>query len=232
MKLGELAFACYIYGRMSDYDSSYKRLLDATRPEIDLKSNQHLLALLKWLNDWGCRQFAKEYHTLAAKEIEEWYAELSQQLISKDATILSLTDESIKSVERAYADLVVRTASYRKSSSGRKSRVEVGPTGTAKILFALRPTALLPWDDPIREEFGLDGSAHSYGVYLRVARDYLEELSHDCKQNGFDLTDLPVKLGRPDSSIAKLIDEYFWVTISRKCPAPSSDELKCWVSWS
>lgn len=86
-------------------------------------------------------------------------------------------------------------------------------------------------DDPIREKLHLDGSAHSYRVYLGVAKDYLAELTQDCKENGFELTDLPVMLGRAESSVAKLMDEFFWVTILRKCPAPNDAQLKRWVSW-
>jgi hypothetical protein len=231
MKLGELAFGCYIYGRMSDYDSSYRRFVNATRPELDLRSNQHLLALLKWLNEWGCRQFAKEYHELAAQEIEDWYEKINHELFRTDKTLLSLTDEDFMLVEQAYAGLVGKTASYRKSSNGRDVRVEVGPTGATKILFALRPNALIPWDDPIRDKLHLDGLAHSYRAYLGVAKDHLAELTRDCKANGFELTDLPVMLGRAESSVAKLMDEFFWVTISRKCPAPNEAELKSWVSW-
>lgn len=63
MKLGELAFACYIYGRMSDYDSSYRRFVKATRPELDLRSKQHLLALLKWLNE-GMTLSAKNFTSM------------------------------------------------------------------------------------------------------------------------------------------------------------------------
>ena len=232
MKLGELAFACHVFGLMSDYDSSYKQFLDSTRPTIDLMSEVHLKALLKWLNAWGCRQFAVEHHELAAKEIKDWYGEVIQDLLPVDTTILSLTEGDITMVERAYAGLIVKTACYRKLSGERKSRETVGPTGTAKILFALRPNALIPWDGAMREEFGYDGSNRSYGEYLRKVRNDLEEVSRDCKRNSFELRDLPNKLGRPDSSITKLIDEYHWVTITRRCPTPSKEELRVWMDWS
>lgn len=232
MKLGELAFACHVFGLMSDYDISYKQFLDSTRPILDLRSNVHLVALLKWLNAWGCRQFSIKYHKLAAEEIKEWYGEFYQHLLPIDATILTLTAGNIAMVERAYAGLVDKTASFRKLSGDRKSRERVGPTGTAKILFALRPNAFIPWDGAMREEFGLDGSNHSYGEYLRKVRNDLEEVNHECKRNGFEVMDLPTKLGRPDSSITKLIDEYHWVTITRRCPPPSKEELKTWMDWS
>jgi hypothetical protein len=232
MKLGELAFACHVFGLMSDYDSSYKQFLESTRPKIDLMDNLHLAALLKWLNAWGCRQFAKKDHELAANEIKEWYREFNQHLLPLESTISTLTEENITMVESVYAGLVDKTASKRKLSGERISQESMGPTGTSKILFALRPNALIPWDGAMRKEFGLDGSSHSYGEYLRKVRMYLQEVSHECTRNGFELRDLPTKLHRPDSSITKLIDEYHWVTITRRCPAPSKKELKTWMDWS
>jgi len=232
MKLGELAFTSHVFGLMSDYDSSYNQFLDSTNPMLDLMSDVHLEALLKWLNAWGCRQFAKEYHTLASTEIREWYSEFDQQFLLRNANILALTDKDIKSVERAYANLVDKTASYRKSHGERQSREKVGPTGAAKILFALRPNALIPWDGAMRDEFGFDGSSHSYGKYLRKVRNDLEAVNHECKQNGFELLDLASKLGRSNSSITKIMDEYYWVTITRRCPAPNKEKLKLWMNWS
>ena len=124
-----------------------------------------------------------------------------------------------------------RPAGKRKLQDGALSVVTVGPTGTAKILFALRPNALVPWDYPIRAHFGLGGSAEDYAGYLRKARSELRELRADCARLGYAFESLPVRLGRPHSSLAKLVDEYFWVTITRKCPCPPADQLSEWVSW-
>jgi len=214
-----------------DYDSSYRQLLKATSPQINLQLEQHQKLLLKWLNDWGCRQFAKDYHPLAAQEIAEWYKEIGLQLFSINTELFSLTDDDFALIERVYAKLVSRTASIRKSAKGSESRVEVGPTGTAKILFALRPIALIPWDNPIRDKLNLDGSAYSYCAYLRIVKNHLEELSHDCIKFGLSIADLPDILDRPVSSVAKLMDEYFWVTISRKCPTPDDSKFMRWIAW-
>ena len=62
MTLAELAFACFCYQRMTDYDGSYLLFRQATQPFIDLGNQAHRASLLIWLNQWGCRQFAIEYH--------------------------------------------------------------------------------------------------------------------------------------------------------------------------
>jgi hypothetical protein len=82
-----------------------------------------------------------------------------------------------------------------------------------------------------RCERGLRARNREARIYLRIVRDYLEELSQDCERLGCKLVDLPQMLGRPESSVTKLIDEYFWVTISRKCPVPDESELMRWASW-
>jgi hypothetical protein len=227
MRLGELAFGCYVFSR--GYDSAYDQLLAETAPALDLDNDRHRMALLRWLNKWGCRQFAKGSHSVASTELKAWYKEFEHDLFSETEGLLSLTDEHLDKVEQAYSGLLVRTASYRGKA---KSRITVGPAGTAKILFALRPNALMPWDDPIRAKFGWDGSARSYRDHLLMARGWLNELSSECNAQGFQLSDLPSKIGRPKSSLAKLIDEYLWVTITAQCAAPDKITLQRWADWS
>ena len=227
--LCELAFGCYVFSR--GYDEAYAQLFEDTKPGLDLDSDKHRLALLKWLNKWGCRQFAKDQHSDASAEIKDWYEKFRDALCPVDATLLSLTAEELNGVERAYTGLLNRTASRKRRKNG-EVQVTVGPAGTAKILFALRPDALMPWDDPIRNKFGWDGSAASYRKHLEMARGWLNDLTKVCEEKGFQLAELPSRLGRPQSSLAKMIDEYLWVTITNKCAAPDRETLESWVSWS
>ena len=46
------------------------------------------------------------------------------------------------------------------------------------------------------------------------------------------LADLPRRLGRPQSTLPKLVDEYYWVTITRDCKPPDPHTLERWVAWS
>jgi len=231
MKLHELSFACYVYAGMSDYDSSYSRLRSETSPQIDLSIQEHQLALLRWLNDWGCRQFSKDHHALAANEISLWYKDFSPRFFSPQKTLLSLSNVELNFVQEAFGNIMHRTASMRKTRNKQISRIEIGPTGAAKILFALRPDALVPWDIPIRSDHELDGTAVSYRSFLIIVRDHLNELNSECEKYGTNLKDLPVLLGRPESSLVKLVDEFFWVTITRKCLPPSIGLLTRWNEW-
>jgi hypothetical protein len=230
MKLTELAFACFVYSNMSDYDSSYREFLKATRPRVDLGIEHHRLALLNWLNDWGCRQFAIEYHDMASGELRDWNKAHNDHLSSINKSLISLTSEDTKKIKDIYTELASKKASKRELK-GKMATVEFGPTGAAKILFALKPNTFIPWDQPIRTKFELDGTADSYCDYMLKVRDQLKELSKDCERNGFSLHDLPRILNREGSSIAKLIDEYYWVTITKGSEAPRKKDLQLWLSW-
>jgi hypothetical protein len=49
---------------------------------------------------------------------------------------------------------------------------------------------------------------------------------------GFRFHNFLGRLGRPESSPAKLIDEFNWVTITNGCLPPSVNELRKWWEWS
>lgn len=230
MKLAELSFACYVYSHMTSYDGSYTRFLGATRPRLDLAQSQHRRDLLKWLNAWGCRNFALAHHELAAKEIWEWFRASDVKKFSADLTLLSLSNKDLMVVEREFDQLAARTASLRRRKKGREYPVEIGPTGASKILFALRPLSLIPWDDAIRKQFRSDGSGRSYVEYLRRAKNDLRELEQDCRRNGYKIADLPDLLGRPNPSLAKLVGEYYWVTESQGCRFPSERDVQLWTT--
>jgi hypothetical protein len=215
---------------MSDYDNSYNEFLRATRPRVDLRIELHRRALLNWLNDWGCRQFAIEYHDLASSELIDWNKANNEHLSSINKSIISVTSDDMEKIKDIYSDLVSKKASKRKLK-GKMATVEFGPTGAAKILFALKPNTFIPWDQPIRTKFELDGTADSYCDYLLTVRDQLEKLSKDCERNGFIIQDLPRILNRDGSSISKLIDEYYWVTITNGSEAPRKKDLQLWLSW-
>ena len=134
MTLSELAFACFLYSRLTDYDSSYLLFIQNTNGAPDLGNPEHRGALLVWLNEWGCRQFALEYHEYASKEILSWYNVYGPTFFPKDRNLWELTESELASVGAAYASLLGRTASYRTATSS-TFPVSVGPTGAGKTRY-------------------------------------------------------------------------------------------------
>ena len=108
----------------------------------------------------------------------------------------------------------------------------VGATGAAKVLHALRPTVLPPWDDPIRAALGHSASRDGYLAYLEGVRDHIRNLEHEAATFGIAPSDIARVLGRPASSLPKMIDEYYWVTLSRGLTPPDQTELARWQEWS
>ncbi|MGA2235635.1 MAG: hypothetical protein ABSG23_09185 [Terriglobales bacterium] len=220
MTLAELSLGCYIYATMTSYDSGYREFLAETTPAPDLTQEPHRKSLLKFLNSWGCR-IKKADHDAAATQIKEWYDGISSKLFPTSTGLLSLTDSDLDTVEEAFKGLADRPSTTRKTFAA---------VPTAKVLFVLRPNALIPWDNKMLRHFRLNGSAASYRQHLLWARERLQDLSVECTKRGFALADLATKIERPKSTLPKLIDEYLWVTVTNKFQPKQLIER--WEKWS
>jgi len=42
---------------------------------------------------------------------------------------------------------------------------------------------------------------------------------------------IPRTIGREGTSVPKLIDEYYWVTIAKGCKPPDRSEVQKWAVW-
>ncbi len=230
MRLYELDYACRIYAGLTGFDNGYLAFLRETDGELDFKNPVHVKSLLVWLNSWGCRQFAIAYHDQAAASLRTWAQRWEPSLPDPSTTLSTLSNEDLEAVGEAYADLSGCFASERTRNSGRY-KVQVGPAGAAKILFAARPQAVPPWDEPIRARLGFDGGARSFCEYLRRVREEISQLRIEAARLGVRPEDIPQEVGRPRSTIPKLIDEYNWVTITNDMRPPTPDEVVKWHVW-
>jgi hypothetical protein len=231
MLLYELAYACRIYG--ATFDEALRRFRSSVEPLLDLENGDHRAALLKWLNKWGCRQFAKKHHGSASREILDWWVEQRRDsLLRRDIAWTDLSNESLDNIEDAYRRLTARIASVRTRKSV-EYQVTFGPAGAAKILYVLWPQALAPWDDAIREGLHLDGGPKSYRTFLsEIVPSQIESLRVDAARFDILLSEVPVHVGRPDSSLPKLVDEYFWVTKTQRYKPPDSETIREWAKWA
>ena len=91
-----------------------------------------------------------------------------------------------------------------------------GDTAAAKALFAIRPEAVPPWDDPIRRAFGWrQADADDFSRFLDGVKHALSDLS---ARLAIPVERLPAALGRPEGSAVKIVDEYLWMRITRGTP--------------
>ena len=187
--------------------------------------------MLVWLNSWGIRHLSRRDHPMASKGLLEWGRRYLDRLPHDDLGLAELPDAALVEASEAYGDLERRRASMRLTKSG-PIAVTFGPTAAAKVLHALRPKAFPPWDDPIRERLGYDRSPESYRKFLGSVQEHVRRLEEEAAHLGISATDLPKLMKRPGSSIPKLVDEFYWVTITKECAPPTEDELERWVSWA
>lgn len=200
-------------------------------PALDLGNAVHRKALLEWLNSWGCMSLAKHWHPMASNALLRWGRRYLDRLPQDSLGLVELPEPALDAAAEAYGNLKGRRASMRLTGP-RSIDVTFGPTASAKVLYALRPEAFPPWDDPIRKKLGYDGSPESYRKFLSSVQKDVRRLEEEAAHLGISSTDIPKLMTRPGSSLPKLVDEYHWVTITKACTPPTEDELERWASWA
>jgi len=219
MTLYELAFVCYVFDRI-DNQRAYEAFLRDTNEHPDLFDGDHRKALLMFLNRWGCRHIARIHHEQASEEIREWYGAYNGRFFDNSINLWQLGEEHLVLANEAHQDLSGRPATPRR---------RIGATAAAKVLFAIRPNALVAWDSKIRTQYA--GENDSYLEFMCEMRETALNLSEECEHQGFELNELPARLGTPGKTIPKLIDEYNWMTVTREFTPPDRQTLETFMAW-
>jgi hypothetical protein len=227
--LCKLALASTLYDSLTPFNRSLGRLSKATGGSMDLTNPQHCIYLLKWLNDWGCRHLSEDQHDVASNSILKWCQAYSASLFTNEKPLWDLSAVDLEITSHSYGSLKDGIGAWRARGKS-KRKVRIGPTAASKILFTLRPKALMPWDEAMRKYFGYSGSPESYFKYLIRIRGLTLHIGDLCRNKGFQIDDLPQRLGRENSTVLALINEYIWVTVTRKVELPSSETLMQWAS--
>lgn len=227
--LCKLALAGMMFNSLTPYNDSLALFRSATGVRIDLAIPEHRNALMEWLNDWGCRHLSEDQHQVASQSILDWYQANGAALFNDKSPIWKLEDQDLETVADAYGSLKDKIGA-RRYRRGNDSEVHIGATAASKILFAIRPLAMMPWDVAMRKSFGCDGGPSSYVRYLNTIKNLTFHIDTLCRNKGFQIDDLPEKIGRPNSTVLALINEYIWVTETRKVKLPSSETLMRWAS--
>lgn len=231
MNLYELSYACNLYNTFTTFGKTYRKLCTNVGDEINLNNPDHRLYLIRWLNEWGCRQFSHECHNEASLELLAWFQEGYVNGIPPDKKLWDLSESDFEEIERVFDDLSKRIASTKWRNKKRLD-ITVGPTGASKILFVLRPDIAVPWDEAIRKGLRHSGDGASYADYLKRVVSEISSLDHSCRKHGIEILDLPQLLGRDEATIPQLIGEYFWMIETRKCYPPAPNVIHNWAKWS
>jgi len=231
LNLYELAFTCYVYNFFTSFNQTYKDLQKNTKDSVDLRQETHRKDLIVWLNKWGCRQFALDYHQEASGELLAWYKEGHVEKLPISKNLWDLNDQELNQVGEIFDALACKIASkvIRDKKLISKS---FGSTGASKILFALRPNLAVPWDSYIRKGLGYSGNGSSYVEYLKRLIEEIEELKESCLENDHQLLEAPSIIGRGGSTVPQLAGEYFWVIDTKNCYPPEEKIIQDWAAWS
>jgi hypothetical protein len=230
VRLYELAYCCHVFALFEGYDRASVKLREATGDAVNPEDENHQAALFKWLRQWGCRQFAVADEDVARQSLSNWWSVWGKRLPENQRTLDQLEEETLNAIASAYEDLRGRQASWQRRASGQVPRT-FGPTGAAKTLYAIRPNACSPWDEPIRAQFRLGPDGEGYRRHLVRIRAELAEASADVGPNA-DVSRLPPLVDRPNSSPVKLVDEHDWARFTRGVEPPSLELLERWVVWA
>jgi hypothetical protein len=204
--LDQFANKVALYGKMRLPDQSLSRFRGSTRPDPDLLLQEHRQALLKWLNDWGCRiRYPRPGDPgIFHQSLAGWWA--SSPLGAKIDSIRDIRDEEVDVLARSFGLLAALPV-----TDGVQPRV-MGSTAAAKCMYVLRPSSVVPWDAKIAWHLHGARDSEAFAAHLRLARDWADALlSEACVEED----ELSRQLGRSYSSMAKMLDEYWYVTITR-----------------
>lgn len=228
--LAHLALACLMFDSMTGYNKSLDELHVDTDGRIDLALESHRLAMVTWLNKWGCRHLSKEQHGVASNSILAWYEVNAPLLQCVASPLWRLSAEDTWTVAKTYEALRDLPGAPRERK-GKQLTASIGPTAASKVLFALKPASVPPWDEAMRKHFSCDGSAESYQKFLETVGGMALNVSAQCERNGFPISRLPIELGRPNATVVSLLNEYLWVTISAGARLPHRFTLGRWAEW-
>lgn len=178
-------------------------------PALDLGRARDRRALVAWLRAWGCRHLRVADDAVSERALARWARTWAFRLPTR--TLVDLDARDREAIAAAFDALSGSPAAFSERGGG-LTTVTFGATASAKALYALRPRGFPPWDAPIRRGLGLDGTGRGYAEYLRVTAGLVRTLA---ERAGIEPDALPVAVGRPSATAARLIDEYLWRRITR-----------------
>ncbi|MER7510884.1 MmcQ/YjbR family DNA-binding protein [Streptomyces lavendulae] len=197
--LARLGEAAAVFGASPGVDRSWLALVADTAPGLDLSRAAHRAALHRWLNAWGCRiRYPRdgEPDPLGAG-LADWWGRHTLP----GAPLAALADRDVARLAAAYGELAALPL-------GRRT---LGPTAAAKALFALRPRTVMPWDAAVATRLHGARDAAAFDRHLRTGRAWARAA---LAESGLDEEELTARLGRPGLPLAKVLDEYLYVTLS------------------
>jgi hypothetical protein len=210
--LASLARVLPPYGRFR-LDSTLAAAREAVGDHPDLADAQHAAELLTWLNKWLCRIRTPQpgdAENVFADSLADFWADFETKLPLVTVRLSQMSDAQLQVLGDAYANLRVRRAAVNRNGKSRS----IGPTAAAKLLYFVRPEGVTAWDKAISKRTGGGRSGGAFLRHLTLCREWARSLEREGRQLGLESEEIGPHLGRPTSSVAKLLDEWLYGTIT------------------
>ena len=201
---------------LPQYGARFDRSLEAARRDIgdepDLADPVHAARLRIWLNQWTCRMaYPKAGEAdVFARSLARWWTDAKETMPAERQRLAELTDGQLQAVSHAYAELYQRPAAINRVGTTRS----VGSTAAAKLLYFVRPLAVTAWDKAISARTGKGNGEAAFLRHLTSCRNWARGLEAEAGSLGLNPSEIGPSLGRPASSVAKLIDEWLYATVT------------------
>lgn len=154
---------------------------------------------------------------LLADSLATWWTEYKAMPPPADQRLAQLENAQLKSLSSAYAGQYAQPAAASRAGKVRT----VGPTVAAKLLYFVRPLAITAWDRAISLRTGGGHDEADFLTHLIACRGWAQDLEAEARQLGMAPEEIGPCLHRPASSVAKLIDEWLYATITGELAAAS-----------
>lgn len=226
MTFNDLAWSAFLNWYITKRDEKYvelfinKPLIYALRehPSSVDPSNFHEKVVSDFLNSWG-RMFIQKK---TSYEILDAITELNPYL-------LVVRDESLLTCDLSNGSTVngVVHAIYERLSS-----IDfIDMTGTSKIAHILNDSLFVMIDNEIRKKYkkkhDISRDAEGYINWMKIMQQQARDVTADFRRQGFSSSPegfLSRKLSYTakgcSKSMARLLDEYYWITITAGLPIP------------
>ncbi|KAA2257267.1 hypothetical protein F0L68_25250 [Solihabitans fulvus] len=206
--LAALRAAVADFAKYTGADRPWEVLVAATAPGLDLAVAEHRVSMLRWLNSWGCRiRYPRQGEPdVFDVNLARWWDTWRDALPDLTTSIADLSEATIAGLGDCYAELAAMPAAHAARPRS------LGPTAAAKLLYALRPLGVMPWDEMIARHLHGARDSAAYAAHQRLGRDWARALLAEA---GTDEHGLSVLLGRPGRPLAKMLDEYCYIAFTR-----------------
>lgn len=210
-------------------DQVYTKQILETLPNFDNLDTEYVVRrIIEFLQDYGCHTPKNSNLVSRLKKTLQESTSYLQALNSLEITTICFDNTlCLQGTVQGIREIIQNI--YNKFIA-----IEhIGPTASTKILHILQPRLFVMWDKAIYDEYHnifpqVSASAKGYCTFLEKVKVLANHINQEfnnlvinTKQTPADYLSDKLKI-KPPKTLAKYLDEYNWVTITRGVDVPPS----------